>query len=340
MSRETSAAHILLAHGSGGKLTHQLVEEFFVPHFRNPSLELLEDSAPFSAGGQRLVMTTDSYVVDPIFFPGGDIGSLAVSGTVNDLLAGGARPAYLSAGFILEEGFPLADLRRVLGSMRDTAREAGVQIIAGDTKVVPRGAADKIFINTAGIGYCPTHLAVGARSVAPGDAILLNGYMGDHGIAVMAEREGLSLPQEVVSDCAPLSGLLLPLFDAGLALHALRDPTRGGLTVTLNEIARTAGVTIEIDEARLPVRTGVQAACEILGFDPLHLANEGKMLVFLPESEAGQALDILRRHPLGRDARQIGQVVDRERSQVRMVTEIGGRRILDMPVAEQLPRIC
>ncbi|MBN2432509.1 MAG: hydrogenase expression/formation protein HypE [Acidobacteria bacterium] len=340
MSKGTASDHILLSHGSGGKLTHQLVEELFVPYFRNPSLELLEDSTPFSAGEQRLVMTTDSYVVDPLFFPGGDIGSLAVSGTVNDLLAGGARPAYLSAGFILEEGLPLADLKRILASMRDAAREAGVQIIAGDTKVVPRGAADKIFITTAGVGYCRAHLTVGARSVTPGDVILLNGYLGDHGIAVMAEREGLRLPQEVVSDCAPLTGLLLPLFDAELPLHALRDPTRGGLSATLNEIAQTAGVTIEIDESRLPVRTGVLAACEILGFDPLYLANEGKMLIFLPESRAEQALELLRAHPLGQEARQIGRVMERGRPQVRLLTEIGGRRILDMPLAEQLPRIC
>jgi len=340
MSKRTGSDHILLSHGSGGKLTHQLVEELFMPYFRNPALELLEDSAPFAAGDQRLVMTTDSYVVDPVFFPGGNIGSLAVSGTVNDLLAGGARPAFLSAGFILEEGLPVSHLERILASMRDAAGEAGVMIIAGDTKVVPRGAADKIFITTAGVGFCPAHLRVGARTVAPGDAILLNGYLGDHGIAVMAEREGLSLPQEVVSDCAPLSRLILPLFDAGLPLHALRDPTRGGLSVTLNEIATAADVAIEIEEARLPIRVGVLAACEILGFDPLYLANEGKMLIFLPESHASAALELLRRHPLGRQSRQIGRVAEKGRPQVRLRTEIGGRRILDMPLAEQLPRIC
>jgi len=331
---------ILLSHGSGGKLSRRLVEDVFLPYFKNPALDLLEDSAPFVSPSDRLVLTTDSYVVDPLFFPGGDIGALAVSGTVNDLVASGAEPAFLTAGFILEEGLSIEILDRILASMERSASEAGVQIIAGDTKVVPHGAADKIFINTAGVGFLKSPNPIGARFVQSGDAVIINGFIGDHGIAVMAQREGLTLPEEVRSDCAPLAGLIKPLLDAGLEIHAMRDPTRGGLAATLNEISQSAGVRMEIDETLIPIRTGVLAACEILGFDPFYLANEGKMVIYLPEKQSDAALNLLKQHPLGQHSRRIGRVIDKGHPIVHLITEIGGRRILDMPVAEQLPRIC
>jgi hydrogenase expression/formation protein HypE len=341
MSEPNPTGAVLLAHGSGGQLSHRLVEEYFLPAFANPALDLLEDSSPVDVPAGRLLLTTDSYVVDPLFFSGGDIGRLAVCGTVNDLAVSGARPVALTAGFILEEGFPLDDLRRVLRSMRAAADEAGVAIVAGDTKVVPRGKADKLFINTAGAGVRPAERVIGARCVQPGDAVLVNGPLGDHGIAVMLAREGFKLSDEIRSDCAPLAGLIDGLWRAELPVHAMRDPTRGGLATTLNEIAAAAGVHIEIDEDRVPVRESVQGAAEIFGFDPLYLANEGKVLVFLPEGRADEALRALRAHPLGAGAAWIGRVLEnRPRPLVSMRTAIGGGRVLDMLVGEMLPRIC
>jgi hydrogenase expression/formation protein HypE len=341
MNKKNFPEMILLAHGSGGRLSHQLVEEVFLPVFQNPALALLEDSSPLDLPSSRIYLTTDSYVVDPLFFPGGDIGKLAVCGTVNDLAVAGARPVALTVGFILEEGLPVSTLREVASSMKSAAEEAGVSIVAGDTKVVPRGKADKLFINTAGVGVSLIHSPLGARQVTPGDAVLINGPIGDHGIAVMAAREGLQLSEEIRSDCAPLAGLIGKLFEAGLPVHAMRDPTRGGLATTLNEIALTASVLIEVEEDRIPVRPGVRGACEIFGFDPVYLANEGKFLLFLPEQSAEAALAVLRRHPLGAEAQQIGWVKEpAARPGVRLLTGIGGSRILDMLVGEQLPRIC
>jgi hydrogenase expression/formation protein HypE len=341
MSKKIVPERILLAHGSGGQLSHQLVAELFLPAFQNPALELLEDSSTLDLSSSRVLLTTDSYVVDPLFFPGGDIGKLAVCGTVNDLAVAGARPVALTSGFILEEGLPVATLRAVLASMKSAAEEAGVSIVAGDTKVVPRGKADKLFINTAGVGVALTPSPLGARQVVPGDAVLINGPIGDHGIAVMSAREGLLLNEQIHSDCAPLAGLIGKLLEAGLPVHAMRDPTRGGLATTLNEIALAASVQIEVEEERIPVRPGVRGACEIFGFDPVYLANEGKFLLFLPEDSAEAALAIMRQHPLGAGAEKIGWVRESAaRPGVRLLTGIGGSRILDMLVGEQLPRIC
>lgn len=334
------APTILLGHGSGGKLTHQLISEIFLPHLRNAALEAMEDSARFQVPATDLAFTTDSYVVDPIFFPGGDIGKLAICGTVNDLAVCGATPVCLSAGFILEEGFPVEQLKQILSSMKQAAAEAGVNVITGDTKVVPRTKADKIYINTAGVGCFMSESRPAAVRVEAGDAILINGPIGDHGIAVMAAREKLSLPAAVQSDCAPLASMVQALFSAGLTIHAMRDPTRGGVATTLNEIAGAAGVEIEIFEAAVPVRGEVTSACEIMGFDPLYLPNEGKLLAFVPAEQASAALDALRAQPLGRDARLIGRVIRKGVPRVIVRTEIGGRRILDMMVGEQLPRIC
>ena len=333
-------ARILLAHGSGGSLSHRLVEELFLPAFRNPALQLMEDSGPFMGGGHHLVATTDSYVVDPPFFAGGDIGRLAICGTVNDLAVSGARPLCLTAGFILEEGLELELLRRVLESMRAAAAEAGVAIVAGDTKVVPRGKADRIFINTAGVGLVETAEPPGAARIQAGDAVLINGPIGDHGMAVMAAREGLALGGDLRSDCAPLFGLIDAVRAAGITLHAMRDPTRGGLATTLNELAAAAGVLIEIEEPLVPVRESVQAACEILGLDPLYVANEGKVVCFVPGGQAEAALSAMRRHPHGREAARIGQVRSAPRPLVKLNTGIGGARILDLLSGEQLPRIC
>ena len=341
MSKKNVPEMILLAHGSGGRLSHQLVEEVFLPVFYNPALALMEDSSLVDLPSSRILMTTDSYVVDPLFFPGGDIGKLAVCGTVNDLAVAGARPVALTAGFILEEGLPVSLLREVVSSMKAAAEEAGISIVAGDTKVVPRGKADKLFINTAGVGVALTSTPLGARQVVPGDAVLINGPIGDHGIAVMAAREGLQLSEEIRSDCAPLAGLIGEILQAALPVHAMRDPTRGGLATTLNEIALAASVRIDVEEEHIPVRPGVRGACEIFGFDPVYLANEGKFLLFLPEESAEAALALMRRHPLGAGAQQIGWVRESAaRPGVRLLTGIGGSRILDMLVGEQLPRIC
>jgi hydrogenase expression/formation protein HypE len=334
------AEEILLGHGSGGKLTAHLIENLVVPAFRNPALDALDDQAILPHEGGRLAFTTDSYVVTPIFFPGGDIGELAVNGTVNDLAMGGARPRYLSCAFILEEGLLLDDFRRVVESMRRAAARAGVAIVTGDTKVVGRGSGDKIFVNTSGIGVVPPGIDLSSRRVAPGDAILLSGTIGDHGIAIMSCREGLELEGPVESDTAPLHELTAAALEAYPDIHAMRDPTRGGVAASVVEIASRRRVGIELDETAIPMKDTVRGACEILGLDPLLVANEGKLLAFVPESGSERVLAAMRRHPLGRDARRIGTVTDRHPGFVTVRTSIGGERILDLPFGESLPRIC
>ena len=331
---------ILLDHGSGGKMAHQLTTELLLPLFDNPLLAPLHDGAVFEVAGGRLAFSTDSFVVDPIFFPGGDIGDLAVNGTVNDLAMCGAVPRYLSMGLILEEGLPLADLKRVLASMRAALDKAGVQLITGDTKVVPRGAADKIFINTAGIGVVPSGVVIGGDGARPGDRILLSGTMADHGISVLTQREGLRFESDVVSDTAPLGAMVQAILAAAPGVRVLRDPTRGGVGTVLNEIALQSTVGMVIEEALLPVRPAVSGICDLLGFDPLYLANEGKLLCCVPPDQADAALAAMRRDPYGREAVIIGQVTAEHPGRAVMRTRIGGQRIVDMLSGEQLPRIC
>ena len=347
---------ILLAHGSGGRLSHDLVEKLFVRYFDNPTLLQLDDSAvvqvshvPYGVPpGQEpaampwLAFSTDSYVVSPLVFPGGDIGKLAVCGTVNDLSMSGARPLWLSAGFIIEEGLRRAELERLVASMAATAKQAGVQIVTGDTKVVDRGSADKLFINTAGVGLVPPGVRIAGDQAQPGDMILVNGTMGDHGMTIMTQREGLRFDSPLESDCAPLNGLvagLLAALPAG-TVHCLRDPTRGGLATALNELAARSGVGIEIEEAALPVREAVRAACELLGLDPLFVANEGKLVAIVAPEAADAALAALQAHEYGTDATVIGRVTEAHPGRVVLRTALGARRVVDMLVGEQLPRIC
>lgn len=331
---------ILLGHGSGGKLTSRLVEEILLPAFRNPVLEALDDSATVTVNGSRLAFTTDSYVVTPIFFPGGDIGELAVNGTVNDLAVAGARPIFLSLAFILEEGLPLADFRRVVASAREAAERAGVAIVTGDTKVVNRGKGDKVFVNTSGIGVMPAGVELSAGRVRPGDAILLSGPIGEHGIAILSKREGLEFEGQVESDTAPLHELAAAILGAAPGTHAMRDPTRGGVAATLVEIASRTKVGIVVDESSVPVRDVVRGACEILGLDPLLVANEGRLVAFVPEVESSAALEAMRADPRGAKAVRIGKVVGDHPGIVVLKTPIGGERILDLPFGEVLPRIC
>jgi len=336
----TATDRVLLGHGSGGKLTAELIENLIVPAFTNPALDALDDQAIVSVEGGRLAFTTDSYVVSPIFFPGGDIGELAVNGTINDLAMGGARPLALSLAFILEEGFALADLRRVIESARRAAARVGVPIVTGDTKVVGRGSGDQVFINTSGIGMVPAGVELGSARVRAGDAILLSGPIGDHGVAIMAHRAGLELDGDITSDTAPLHDLSAALLRACSDVHAMRDPTRGGVAATLVEIASRRRVGIEVTETAIPIREPVRGACELLGLDPLLVANEGKLVAFVPEREADRAVEALRAHPLGRHAARIGTVVDSHPGRVELVTPVRGRRVLDLPFAEPLPRIC
>jgi len=386
---------ILLAHGSGGRLSHELLERLFLKYLHNPLLAQLGDAAvlevsglPFPVAGLpglqpgasnlKLAFTTDSYVVSPLFFPGGDIGRLAVCGTVNDLSMSGATPLCLSAGFILEEGLPLADLERVVASMAETARSVGVPIVTGDTKVVDHGKADRLFINTAGIGIVPVGVEIAAERVRPGDVVILSGTVGDHGMTIMSQREGLRFDSPLVSDCAPLHGLVGAMFDVlglgrqsqtphavgdlpetepsapealalggggvtaapGGLLHCLRDPTRGGLATVLNEVAGQAGVGIEIEERAIPVRDAVRAACELLGLDPLYVANEGKLVAFVAPEAVEVVLARMRAHEYGREAAIIGQVTAEHPGRVVLRTPLGARRIVDMLAGEQLPRIC
>jgi len=335
---------ITLAHGSGGKAMHELVEGLFLDYFRNPLLEALEDQAVFEIESHgrpsRLAFTTDSYVVSPIFFPGGDIGRLAVAGTVNDLAMSGARSLYLSAGFILEEGFPVTDLKRILESMRATAAEAGAQIVTGDTKVVQRGGADKIFINTAGIGLIEHDMRLSAGAARAGDKIILSGTMGDHGTTIMIARGELDLETVIESDAAPLWSLVRAMLEVSSEIRALRDPTRGGVATTLNEIALGSEVCLQIDEERLPVREEVRGACEILGLDPLYIGNEGKLIAIVGAEAAEPLVARMREHPHGREACIIGEARTEPPGIVVMNTTFGGTRIVDMLVGEQLPRIC
>jgi hydrogenase expression/formation protein HypE len=330
---------ILLDHGSGGRASHELIEKVFVPRFQNPVLNDLNDSAVFELNGARLAFTTDSYVVDPIFFPGGDIGSLAVCGTVNDLAMRGAQPHYLSAGFIIEEGFSVKDLDKILISMERAAREAGVYVVTGDTKVVPKGNADKIFINTAGVGLIPEGVNIAGQNARPGDLVLISGTIGDHGLTILSKREGLSFESSLRSDAAPLNHLVREMLEAG-EIHVLRDPTRGGLATTLNEIARQSRVGIEIAEETVPVRESVLAAAEILGLDPFYIANEGKLIAVLPPDRAEAVLTAMKKNPYGQEAAIIGEVRAENPGKVVMKTVIGGKRLMDMLAGEQLPRIC
>jgi hydrogenase expression/formation protein HypE len=332
--------HVVLGHGSGGKLMAELIHELFLPAFRNEYLERLDDQAVVAAGGARLAFTTDSYVVTPIFFPGGDIGRLAVNGTVNDLAMSGARPLYLAAAFILEEGLAMDDLRRVVESMQAAAREAEVLLVTGDTKVVNRGDADQVFITTTGIGVIEKPVEISAGRARPGDRVLLSGYVGDHGMAILSKRENLEFEGAIESDTAPLHGLVAAMLEASYDIHCLRDPTRGGLATTLTEFAAASKVGIELIESQIPVREAVRGACEILGLDPLYVANEGKLAAVVAPQAAQRVLDAMRAHPLGRDACIIGEVVAEHPRMVIMKTGIGGSRIVDTLFGEQLPRIC
>ncbi len=331
---------IQLDQGSGGRATQELVGELFVKSLDNEYLRELNDSAVVSVPGGRLAMTTDSYVVDPIFFPGGNIGSLAVHGTVNDLAMRGAKPLYLTAGFILEEGLSRELLAQIVAAMAAAAREAGVLIVAGDTKVVPRGKADKVFINTAGVGIVPPGLEIGGQYARPGDAVLINGTLGDHGLAVLCKREGLAFENEIRSDSASLYGLVAGMLEVCPTIHVLRDPTRGGVATTLNEIAQQSGVGIRLFEESLPIREDVAGACELLGLDPLYVANEGKVMACVPSASAAAVLDAMRSNPHGKEACQIGEVVATDVGRVFLRTRIGGHRLVDMLRGEQLPRIC
>lgn len=332
---------IVMGHGGGGKLSSELVEHLFLPAFRNDALAVLGDATVLPPPAGRLAFSTDSFVVRPLFFPGGSIGHLAVNGTVNDLAMAGARPLYLSAAFILEEGLALADLGRVVDDMAAAARAAGVQIVTGDTKVVERGHGDGLYINTAGVGVLADEVQVGPRRAQPGDAVLLSGCLGDHGMAIMSVREGLAFESPIVSDCAPLHELAaIAIATGGDALHVMRDPTRGGITASLNEIAQSSRMGVVIEEAALPVRPEVQAACEILGLDPMGVANEGKILAFVAADKADAVLDAWRAHPLGAHAARIGTVTDAHPGMLMAKTIIGARRVVPLPIGENLPRIC
>jgi len=331
---------VTLAHGGGGKLMHQLLEKMILPAFNSPIAENRHDGAVFEIGCARLAFTTDSYVVKPLFFPGGDIGSLAINGTVNDLAMCGAHPMYLSCGFILEEGLPMETLWRVVQSLKTNAEVAGVQLVTGDTKVVDKGKGDGIFINTAGIGVLDHGIRIGPKQVRAGDAIILSGDIGRHGIAIMATREGLEFETAIESDCAPVHRSVRRLMEGGIAVRCLRDLTRGGLGTTLIEIAETSGYQIQIEEAKIAVRQDVAGACEMLGFDPLYLANEGRYIAFVGADQVDQALQLMRLESVSADAAVIGTVTDQHRGRVLMKSKLGTTRIIDMLSGEQLPRIC
>lgn len=331
---------ILLEHGGGGLLSNELISECFLPHFKNPFLERLEDSAVLTIGNQKFCFTTDSYVVSPVFFPGGNIGSLAVHGTVNDLSVCGGKPLYMSCGFILEEGFPFDSLQAIIKTMAEAAAEANVKIVTGDTKVVARGAADGIFINTSGIGIVeyPGNLSV--KNIQPDDVIIVNGTIGDHGAAIIQARENLSLSSDILSDSAPLSDLIAGILKASPNVHCMRDATRGGLGAILAEIAKSAQVRIDVDEKSVPVQDNVRGVCEILGFDPLFLANEGKMILFCAESDTKTILNVMHKHRYGQQAAVIGRVSQASQGRVVLKTSIGGERMIDLPTGELVPRIC
>ncbi|HKJ68617.1 MAG TPA: hydrogenase expression/formation protein HypE [bacterium] len=332
---------IQLGHGSGGKMSHDLLEKLFLPRFTNEILDELGDQAQFNLNGMRVALSTDSFVVDPLFFPGGNIGDLAVNGTINDLAVGGAIPKYLSAGFIIEEGFPIEDLHRILLSMESAAKKANVAIVTGDTKVVNKGSADKIFINTTGIGLIKDNIHLSPQRIRPGDKVLVSGTSGDHGITILSSREGFALESSLQTDSAALHDLVHPLLTAfPEQIRVMRDPTRGGVATSVNEFARSAGKSIKLQADAIPVRAEVESACEILGLDPLYVANEGKVLVVVDPEVADQVLDILRNHELGARASIIGEVTDRAEPRVTLVTGLGAETIIDMLPGEQLPRIC
>jgi hydrogenase expression/formation protein HypE len=335
---------VKLSHGSGGEASRKLVEEMVAGYFKNDVIDALDDSAVLNLGdldpGARIALTTDSYVVDPVFFPGGDIGSLAVNGTVNDLSMVGARPLAITLGLILEEGLAMADLRRILSSVRDASSEAGVPVVGGDTKVVDRGSADRIFINTSGVGLVPSGIAISSSGARPGDAVILSGTIGDHGIAVLSRREGIDFETDIVSDTAPLNGLVRVMLETTGSIHTMRDPTRGGLATTLNEIAARSGVGIVVEESAVPVKAQVGEACEMLGLDVFYVANEGKLVAFVPAAEAGAVLDAMRRTKYGEAAAIIGRVVGEHVGMVNLDTSVGGSRLLSALSGELLPRIC
>ena len=336
---QKSPDKILLAHGSGGKLSHELVENVFLPRFDNSSLAPLGDSAILDTV-PRLAFTTDSYVVKPLFFPGGDIGRLAVCGTVNDLAVSGAEPFALSCAMILEEGMDLGEVDEIAGSMKRAGDEAGVEIVTGDTKVVERGGADRLFVTTAGIGALRRATQLSEERIAPGDRVIVNGTLGDHGIAVLAAREDLGLDTGLVSDCAPLNGLIARVLDASDNVKFMRDPTRGGLATTLNEISGRTGLGIQIEEIQIPLRDEVRSVCELLGLDPLYVANEGKVVIIVDADDVDVVLDAMRGDPLGRESALIGEVIDAQKGRVGLRTSVGGTRVVDMLTGDQLPRIC
>lgn len=337
---------IVMGHGSGGKLSAELIDKVFVARFRNPTLEKMDDQATLDVGGVKLAFTTDSFVVTPIFFPGGDIGSLAINGTVNDLAVGGAKPLYLAAAFILEEGLAAADLARVADSMALAAQNAGVQLVTGDTKVVNRGKGDKVFITTTGIGHIDRPVRLSADLARPGDKILLSGYIGDHGITILSQREHLEFESSLESDCAALHGLIRSMLDEAEAagnlegVRVMRDPTRGGVATVLNEIAVRSKAGMVLRESQIPVRESVRGACEMLGLDPLYVANEGKLVAIVAPEIAERVLATMQRHPLGADSRIIGEVLESPVGMVLMKTSVGGTRVVDVLFGEQLPRIC
>ncbi|MBD2385302.1 hydrogenase expression/formation protein HypE [Cylindrospermum sp. FACHB-282] len=337
--------HITLAHGSGGKAMRDLIDDIFVKNFNNPILSQLEDQATFDLAnllqhGDRLAFTTDSYVVDPLFFPGSDIGELAINGTINDLAVSGAKPLYLTCSVILEEGLPVETLRRIAASMKAAAQKAGVQIVTGDTKVVHRGAADKIFINTAGIGIIPAGINISASNIQPGDVIIVNGEIGNHGAAILIARGELALETNIESDCQPLHDLVATILKACPQIHAMRDATRGGLATVLNEFAISSNIGICLDEQSIPVKEEVKGICEILGLDPLYLANEGKLVIAVSAENANKVLSAMKSHPTGKDARIIGEAIPSPQRIVLLKTAFGAQRIVDMLVGDQLPRIC
>ena len=344
-SGKCRAKTITMAHGSGGKAMRDLISDVFVGAFDNEELNKLEDQARFglsalALNGDRLALTTDSYVVDPLFFPGGDIGKLAITGTVNDLAVGGAKPLYLTCGMIIEEGLSVDDLRTITASMRKTADEAGVKIVTGDTKVVPRGAADKLFINTAGIGVIPAGINLGAHLAQPGDLVIINGYIGDHGAAIVDARGEMALQNTIETDCQPLYSLIHTMLQASSDIHCMRDATRGGIATVLNEFATASNTSIRLNEQALPIRDEVRGMCEILGLDPLYLANEGKVVAVVPAYAAGEVLEAMQAHPDGSNSAIIAEVTEKPAATVILSTLFGGERIVDMLVGEQLPRIC
>ena len=331
---------ILMSHGGGGRRTQQLLRDIILPPLANPILAQMDDAACLTLAGANVAVTTDSYVIRPLFFPGGDIGWICVCGTVNDLVMQGAVPCYLTLGLIMEEGLPLRDLAAIIRSIATTAQEAGVQIIAGDTKVVERGSGSGLFVNTTGLGLRRAGVDTHIANARPGDAVLVTGTLGDHGVAVLSQREGIAFETHLISDVAPLNGLIGALLEAAPGIHSLRDPTRGGVAAALNDVAQTADVGIRLDEGALPIRPEVRGACNLLGLEPLSVANEGKALVFCAPADAVRALAALRAHPLGREAGRIGTVIAAPRGKVLLRTRLGGERLVEMPLGDDLPRIC